>query len=100
MKQRGREQLEENIRQGELGEEFGRWEAVGRAYRRGHIPEIIRTGRGSDNRVRERDPITDRVVSSHLEEYKTGKAQLSKLQRKTRKKHKNYRVRRVDTFPF
>jgi len=71
-----------------------------RAWGKGRIPEIIPTKKGSDVRVRERDPITGKVVSSHLEEYKTGKAKPSKLQKKTRKKHKNYRIRRVDTYPY
>jgi hypothetical protein len=58
--------------------------------------EVVRTGRGSDYRVRKRDPWTGRVTSSKLVEVKSGKAKLSKLQRKTKKKKSNYAVKRVD----
>ena len=58
--------------------------------------EVERTGRGSDFRVKRRDLLTGRVVESKLVEVKTGKAKLSKLQRKTKKKTRNYRVERAD----
>ena len=58
--------------------------------------EVVRTGRGSDYRERKRDPWTGRVTSSRLVEVKSGKAKLSKLQRKTKKKKSNYTVKRVN----
>jgi len=61
--------------------------------------EVERTGRGSDFRVRKRDPFTGRVVESKLVEVKSGKAKLSELQKKTKKKKSNYKVDRVDP-PF
>lgn len=61
--------------------------------------EVERTGRGSDFRVRRRDLWTGRVVESKLVEVKTGKAKLSKLQRKTGKKS-NYKQVRVDPLFF
>ena len=58
--------------------------------------EVVRTGRGSDYRERKRDPWTGRVTSSRLVEVKSGKAKLSKLQRKTKKRKSNYTVKRVN----
>jgi len=49
--------------------------------------EVIRTGRGSDYRVRERHSWAGRITKSTSVEVKSGKAKPSKLQEKTRKKH-------------
>jgi hypothetical protein len=61
--------------------------------------EVERTGRGSDFRVRRRDPFTGRVVESKLVEVKSGNAKLSDLQKQTKKRKSNYKVDRVDP-PF
>ncbi|RLJ07140.1 MAG: hypothetical protein DRP12_02780, partial [Candidatus Aenigmatarchaeota archaeon] len=57
--------------------------------------EVIRTGKGHDFRVRKRDLFTGKVKESKLIEVKSGKAKLSKLQEKIKRKKKNYKVERV-----
>lgn len=99
-KQRKREQLQENIRRGKIGEDIAVQGASMAALSKGRIAEVKRSGKGSDYRVRERDIITGKVKRSYLLEVKTGKAKLSQLQKKTKKKRKNYKVTHVDTFPF
>jgi len=59
--------------------------------------EVERTGRGHDFRIRKRDIITGRVISSDLREIKSGNAKLSKLQKKTKKKKSNYKVIRQES---
>ena len=89
-KQLARERLDDIRRKGKAGED----QVVFEYTLSGH--EFERTGRGSDYRVRKRDIFTGRVTSSKLIEVKTGKAKLSKLQKKTKKKHSNYKVVRTD----
>ena len=88
-KQRQRDQIRQNFRKGRAGEDQVRMKYMMQGY------EVERTGRGSDFRVRKRDPFTGRVRESKLVEVKTGRADLSDLQRKTKKKS-NYKVERVD----
>ena len=89
-KQLKREVIEENRRKGKAGED-----AVVMKYQMAGY-EVERTGHGHDFRVRKRNPITGRVTESKLIEVKTGKAKLSELQKKTKKKKRNYKVERVD----
>lgn len=56
---------------------------------------VKRTGKGSDYEERKVDPWTGRLGPKTLVEVKSGPtAHLSKLQKKTRKKSKRYRVER------
>jgi hypothetical protein len=88
-KQRKKEVLAENRAKGRAGEDIVRTEYALQGY------EVERTGKGSDFRVRRRDIFTGRVIESKVVEVKTGKGQLSKLQKKTKRK-KKYKVERVD----
>lgn len=54
-----------------------------------------RTGWGSDFRVRERDPFTGRVTKSELYEVKSGNAELSDLQNRTKRRTSHYKVARI-----
>jgi len=90
-KQKKRRILTENKRKGKTGEDI-----VAMNYRlRGY--EVERTGKGHDLRVRQKD-WTGRVVKSKVVEVKTGKARLSKLQKKTKKKKSNYKVERLNPY--
>jgi len=89
-KAKQRENLERNIRKGELAEDL----AVTSHVVQGH--EIERTGKGHDFRVRERD-IFGRVTKTYPLEIKSSKkAPLSPLQKKTKKKKSNYKVERYE----
>ena len=93
-KQRLRENLENNKRKGKAAEDRFVMEKTFEGK------EVVRTGRGSDYRVRERDFFTGKVKSSRLYEVKaTRKAPVSKLQKKGVKK-KRVTVKRYndDTF--
>ena len=85
-----KEVIAENRRKGRAGEEAVKSNYSLRGY------EVERTGRGHDFRVRRRNMLTGRVTESKVIEVKTGKAKLSKLQRKTKKQKSNYKVERVD----
>ena len=85
-KQIKREVIAENRRKGKAAEDSYRMRAQLVGY------EVERTGRGHDFRVRKRDLLTGKVTYSGVREIKSGKAQLSKLQRKTKKKQSNYKV--------
>lgn len=75
-----RENLERNIRNGKAAEDRYVFEQSIQGN------EVVRTGRGSDFRVRKRD-IYGRVTSSKLKEVKSSKtASVSKLQKKGVKK--------------
>ena len=87
-KQRKKEQLRENVRKGRAGEDQARMVYALRGY------DVERTGKGSDFRARRRDMFTGKVESKRVE-VKTGKSQLSKLQKKTKKKGK-YEVYRSE----
>ncbi len=93
-KQRQKDQIKENFRKGRAGEDQIRMKYMMQGY------EVERTGRGSDFRVRKRDLFTGRVTESKLVEVKTGSADLSNLQRKTKKKKSNYKVERVDPWRY
>jgi hypothetical protein len=90
-KQRKRRKLAEARRKGAAGEETYRWQATLQGK------EVERTGRGHDFIERKRDFLTGRVTSTKYVEVKTGKARLSKLQKKTKKKKKGgYKVVREE----
>jgi hypothetical protein len=93
MSKRKREQLERNINRGQLGEDKVELQYGVLGY------EVERTGRGSDFRVRRKNYMTG-VSESYLVEVKTGDAEVSDLQRKTRKRSKNYTVERVDPWEY
>ena len=88
-KQRKRETLKQNRLRGKIGEATIRLKYQLMGY------EVVRTGKGSDFRIRRRDLWTGRVKESKLIEVKTGNAKLSKLQRKTKKKKSNYKTERL-----
>lgn len=56
--------------------------------------DVKRTGRGSDFEVTKKNFFTGKVEDKRLVEVKSGKAKLSKLQKKTQKSTKNYTVDR------
>jgi len=86
-KQRKRRKLAEARRKGKAGEEAYRWQAMLQGK------EVERTGRGHDFVERKKDLFTGRVVSTKYVEVKTGKAGLSKLQKRTKRKKKGaYKV--------
>lgn len=91
-KQRQKVTIRQNQRRGRAAEE----RAMMRDRMMGY--EVERTGRGHDYRRRQRDPWTGRVTSSEVVEVKSGNAQLSPLQKKTKKKQSNYRVVREDGY--
>lgn len=82
--------IKDNQRKGRAAEDIVRMKYTLQGY------EVERTGRGHDFRVRRRDLFTGKVVESKVVEVKSGKARLSKLQRKTKKKKSNYKVERVE----
>ncbi|HEC92418.1 MAG TPA: hypothetical protein ENI51_05425 [Candidatus Atribacteria bacterium] len=84
--------IRDNQRKGKVAEDIVRMKYWMRGY------EVERTGRGHDFRVRRRDPFTGRVIESKLIEVKSGRANLSKLQQKMKRKKSNYKVERVDPF--
>jgi len=89
-KQKKRETLEDNRTRGRSAER----QAAVSSYMNGY--EVERTGHGSDFRITKREPFTGKVIERKLVEVKSGKAKLSDLQRKTKKKKSNYKVDRVD----
>jgi hypothetical protein len=90
-KQRAREVLESNKRNGKDAED----RFVLRHSLSGE--EVERTGRGSDFRVRRRDPWTGKVSSSRLYEVKSSEtAPVSELQSKMRKKRRVTVVRETN----
>ena len=91
-KEQKRQVIAENRARGQAGEDAVRMEYMLRGY------EVERTGRGHDFRVRKRRNFLGPVTESKVVEVKTGNAQLSKLQRKTKKKQSNYKVERVSPF--
>ena len=62
--------------------------------------EVERKTRGQDYVRRKCDLWTGRVTRTEHVEVKRGKARLSKLQKKTRKKKSNHVVKRVEPFPW
>ncbi len=93
-KQLKRETLENNRRRGKAAEDM----FVFHHTLMGH--EVVRTGKGHDFKVRERDFITGKVTKTYYSEIKSGNAKLSDLQQKTKRKKSNYRVERYDPFFF
>jgi len=84
--------IKENQRKGKIAEDMVRMKYLLRGY------EVERTGKGHDFRVRRRDLFTGKVIESKVIEIKSGKAKLSKLQQKIKKRKKNYKVERVEPF--
>lgn len=91
-KQKKRDVIENNRRKGAAAEDWAMFDD----RLAGH--EVERTGRGSDYIRRKRDLLTGRVVKTEYVEVKSGKAKLSPLQSKTKKKKSNYVVKRRDPF--
>lgn len=89
-KEKKRMVIRENRRKGKIAEDIVKMSYILRGY------EVERTGRGHDFRVRRRDLFTGRVIESKVIEVKSGKAKLSKLQQKIKKKKSNYKVERVE----
>ncbi|HIJ98487.1 TPA: hypothetical protein H1005_00905 [archaeon] len=87
-KQKKRDVLEQNKMKGRYAEDMAALNLATQGY------EVERTGRGHDFKVRKRDILTGRVTETGYREIKSGRASLSKLQRKTKKKKSNYRVMR------
>ncbi|MDH7517568.1 MAG: hypothetical protein QHH19_04410 [Candidatus Thermoplasmatota archaeon] len=85
-----REVIAENRARGKRAEERFEMNARFSGY------EVERTGRGSDYKIRKRDPWTRKVVYTGYREIKSGNAQLSDLQKKTKKRKSNYKVIRED----
>lgn len=90
-KEIARQRLFENKNTGMRGEET----AMMQYDLRGE--DVERTGRGSDFRITRRN-LFGEVKERYLEEEKTGNAKLSKLQKETKKKNKNYKVNRVKPY--
>lgn len=62
--------------------------------------EVERTGHGSDFRAKKRNFFTGDIVEDKLVEVKSGNAELSDLQKQTKKQKTNYEVRRRDPLFF
>lgn len=93
-KQKKRDVIADNRRKGKAAEDLVKLKYTIRGY------EVNRTGRGSDYRVTKRDLLTGRVTDNKLVEVKSGKAKLSKLQKKTKKKKSNYKVEHAEPYVY
>ncbi|RLJ01426.1 MAG: hypothetical protein DRP10_04100 [Candidatus Aenigmatarchaeota archaeon] len=82
--------IKENQRKGKMAEDIVKMKYLLHGY------EVERTGKGHDFRVRKRDLFTGKVTESKVIEVKSGRAKLSKLQQKIKKRKKNYKVERVE----
>jgi hypothetical protein len=92
-KQRQRETIANNRERGRMGEDMVAMKYTLAGY------EVDRTHpKGADMTVRKRDLFTGRVTSTRRVEVKTGKARLSPVQKRIKKK-KRTKVERVDS-PF
>ena len=90
-KQKKRDVIASNKRRGAAAEDHAMFEHRLSGY------EVERTGRGHDYVRRKRDLWTGRVTKTQYVEVKSGKAKLSKLQTKTKRKKKgSYVVKRRD----
>jgi hypothetical protein len=87
-RQRKADTIASNRRKGAAAEDEAMFEDQLAGY------EVQRTGRGYDYVRRKRDLWTGRVVKTQKVEVKSGRAKLSKLQKKTKKKSTNYVVKR------
>jgi len=92
-KEKKRKQLEENVAKGKLAEEMYETEANMNGV------EYKRTGKGSDYEETHHDALTGKK-KKQLVEVKSDDAELSKYQKKTKKKKKNYVVKRYNTSLF
>lgn len=91
-KDRKREQIRRNKRQGRAAEDQVRLQLQVEGW------EVERTGYGSDFRAKRRDFLTGEVVDEKLVEVKSGDARLSDLQKKMKRGREEYEVRRRDPF--
>ena len=92
-KEKKKKQLEENIAKGKLAEEMYETEATMNGV------EYKRTGKGSDYKETHHDALTGKTTKK-LVEVKSDDASLSKYQKKTKKRKKNYVVKRYNTSLF
>lgn len=95
-KARNRERIRRNVRKGKAAEDQVRMELQLQGY------DVKRTGKGSDFCARKRDLFTGKIIDKKFIEVKSGKAKLSELQKKTKRKKgkKNYKVVRRDPIVF
>ncbi len=85
-KQKKRRIIQEN-------RERGKFTEIMYTMSQGLNKEIVRTGKGHDYKVRTRDPWTGRVIKTEYHEVKSGKARISNLQNRTKRKMKGrYKV--------
>lgn len=87
-----KEILAENRQNGKSGEDTYRVIAMANGE------ELERAPHGKDFISRKRNPFTGKVERTTHIEIKTGKAKLSKLQQKTKKQKRNYKIIRVNPF--
>ena len=87
-RQLARERLEKNKKRGKAGENLVKLKYWVNGW------EMERTGRGSDFIARKRSFWSGKVLETKRIEVKTGKAKLSELQKKTRKRG-HYKVERT-----
>jgi hypothetical protein len=88
-RQQKRETLAQNQARGKVAE---RWFVF---VQRFWGNKVVRTGLGSDYRVTEWHMFTEKK-DTYLAEVKSRKGKLSRLQRETKKKNRNYRVIRIN----
>lgn len=84
-KQRQRDQIRQSQRKGRAGEDQVRTQYMIQGYK------MERTGKGHDFKATRKNFFTGRTETKYVE-VKTGNAQLSPLQQKTKKKHKGHYV--------
>lgn len=87
-KEKQKETIASNRRKGAAAESEAMWEDRLRGY------EVERKPHGQDYIRRKRNLWTGRVTKTEHVEVKSGKAKLSKLQAKTKKRKSNYVVKR------
>lgn len=88
-KQVKRETIAQNRERGRMGEVMATLGAATQGI------EYERTGKGHDYKAYKTDPFTGKRKFIGYREVKTGNAKLSKLQQKTKKKKRNYKVVRM-----
>ena len=93
-RQRKADTIRRNARQGKAGEDQAMFKDQLSGW------ETERTGHGSDYIRRKRDMLTGQVVRTEHVEVKTGRAKLSPLQRKTKRKKSNYVVKHENPWAF
>lgn len=89
-KQIKKEILSENKAKGKAAEENVKVKLAMQGW------EVQRSPRGKDFVARKRDLLSGKIIQTKHIEVKSGKAKLSRLQRKTKSKKSNYQVIRED----